>query len=165
MAATGINTAIITSVVAIMGPVTSRIAAEVAALGDMPFSILTCTASTTTMASSTTIPIAKTSPNNDIELTVKSKIGKNIKAAISETGIANVGIRVALQSCIKIKTTKITKTRAIIKVSIISSIPAIIGSVASNETSYLRSSGKVSAIASIVLITSSAKATAFVPGD
>ncbi len=65
---------------------------------------------------------------------VKPSRGKSIKAATRETGIASVGIKVARQSWMKIKTTKITKARAMIKVSIISAIPAVMGSVLSSET-------------------------------
>ena len=50
------------------------------------------------MASSTTIPIANTRPNNDSTLIVKPSAGKNMNAPIKDTGIANVGIKVALQS-------------------------------------------------------------------
>ena len=88
------------------------------------------------MASSTTIPIAKTKPNSERTLTVKPSTGNKINAPISETGIAMVGISVALQSCIKIKTTSITSASAIINVTTISAIPAVIGSVASRETVY-----------------------------
>ena len=96
--ATGINTATSTRVVAITGAVTFLMASLVAALVDMPLAIFTCTASTTTMASSTTIPMAKTSPSRESTLMVKPSNGKNMKAPISDTGMARVGIRVALQS-------------------------------------------------------------------
>ena len=98
MPATGINTAIKTSVVAITGAVTFLIASKVASLAVIPFSIFTCTASTTTMASSTTIPIARTNPSNESTLIVNPKAGKNIKAPMRDTGMARVGISVALQS-------------------------------------------------------------------
>src|ERR1700733_3582662 len=61
--ATGTNTAISTAVVAMIGPVTSFIAAFAAASGDFPSSICRLTFSTTTMASSTTSPIASTRPS------------------------------------------------------------------------------------------------------
>ncbi len=50
------------------------------------------------MASSTTIPIAKTNPKSDSTLIVNPSPGKKIKAPIKDTGMANVGINVALQS-------------------------------------------------------------------
>ena len=69
-------------------------------------------------------------------------MGKKINAPTNDTGIASVGISVALQSWIKMNTTRITKTSAIIKVTTISLIPAVIGSVVSSATSYLTLSGK-----------------------
>ena len=85
------------------------------------------------MASSTTIPIASTSPRSESTLIVKPNKGNIIKAAIRETGIAIVGIRAALQSCINIKTTNITRANATKRVIIISLIPAVIASVVSIE--------------------------------
>ena len=164
MAATGINTATRTSVVAIMGAVTSLIACTVASLGSIPFSILTWTASTTTMASSTTIPMAKTRPRRDNTLMVKPINGNRINAPIRETGMAMVGISAALQSWIKIKTTKITSARAINRVSMISSMPAVMARVVSRDTSYLKLSGKDPESSSIVFLTFSASSTALEPG-
>ena len=126
--------------------------------------MFTWTASTTTIASSTTIPIASTSPNNDRTLTVNPNIGKTINAPSNETGIATVGISVALQSWIKTKTTNITRSNAIIKVITISSIPAVIGAVASREISYFTLSGKDCESSAIVDFTDSASSTAFEPG-
>jgi hypothetical protein len=57
------NTAHSTSAIATIGPLTSRIARTVASCGVSPSAILRSTFSTTTMASSTTMPIASTSPN------------------------------------------------------------------------------------------------------
>ncbi len=98
MAATGTNTATRTSVVAMTGAVTSSMAFSVACLGFMPFSIFTCTASTTTIASSTTIPIASTSPRSERTFIEKPSTGKRMKAPTSDTGIAIVGMSAALQS-------------------------------------------------------------------
>ena len=62
--ATGTNTASSTSVVAMIGPVTCIIALRAASAGSRPSSCMSrCTFSTTTMASSTTRPIAKISAN------------------------------------------------------------------------------------------------------
>ena len=142
MADTGKNTATRTRVVAIMGAVTSRMASTVAGLDSIPLAILTWTASTTTMASSTTIPMASTSPSKDRLFTVKPNSGNATNAPSRETGMAMVGIRVARQSWIKIKTTKITRARAITRVSMISLIPLVMGSVASSDTSYRIPLGK-----------------------
>ncbi len=65
MNAVGTNTAISTSAVAMIGLVTSRIACCAAAMGARPRAMLRSTFSTTTIASSTTMPIASTRPNSD----------------------------------------------------------------------------------------------------
>ena len=57
------------------------------------------TASTTTMASSTTSPIASTSPKSESVLIEKPKSGKKTNVPISETGTASNGISVARQLC------------------------------------------------------------------
>ena len=59
------NTAHSTSAIAMIGPETSRIALTVASCGLRPASMLRSTFSTTTIASSTTMPIASTRPNSD----------------------------------------------------------------------------------------------------
>ncbi len=70
MNATGTNTESRTSVMAMMGAVISRMACLVASAGDSAgFSSMTrSTFSTTTMASSTTMPIASTTASSDTEL-------------------------------------------------------------------------------------------------
>ncbi len=57
------------------------------------------TASTTTIASSTTRPIASTRPNRDSVLMLNPNSGKNTNVPISDTGTASSGIRVARQPC------------------------------------------------------------------
>jgi len=59
---TGMNTASSTTVVATIGEATLRMASSAASRGFMPRSILTCAASTTTMASSTTRPLGASTP-------------------------------------------------------------------------------------------------------
>jgi hypothetical protein len=78
--------------------------------------------------------MARTNPRRDKTFIVKPSIGKRIKAPTSETGMARVGIRVALQSCMNINTTRITSNNAIIRVTIISLIPAVMAVVVSRET-------------------------------
>ena len=76
-----------------------------------------------------------------------------------------VGIRVARQSWMKIKTTRDDhSTRAIIRVSTISLMPAVIGLVASMEISYVMLWGKEPASSAMVLLMVSARATALDPG-
>ena len=98
---TGMKTASSTTVVAMIGEATLRIASAVASGGAMPRAMFTCTASTTTMASSTTRPIASTSPSSEMMLIEKPSSGKSAKAPMSETGIATSGITVARQSWMK----------------------------------------------------------------
>ena len=65
MNAVGTKTAQSTSAVAMIGLVTSLIARLAASTGDRPSAMLRSTFSTTTMASSTTMPMASTRPNSD----------------------------------------------------------------------------------------------------
>ena len=64
MNAHGMNTAVSTSPTAITGAETWLIALIVASRGARPCSMWCSTASTTTIASSTTMPIASTSPKS-----------------------------------------------------------------------------------------------------
>ena len=82
------------------------------------------TASTTTIASSTTMPIASTRPNIDSVLTEKPSIGKKMNVPISETGTVSSGISVARKFCRKMKTTSVTRITASTKVCTIDSIEA-----------------------------------------
>ncbi|MNL67279.1 hypothetical protein D3C87_1918460 [compost metagenome] len=68
MKASGTNTAHSVSAMAMMGPLTSRMARYVASRGLKPAAILRSTFSTTTIASSTTIPMASTIPKSDSAL-------------------------------------------------------------------------------------------------
>ena len=165
MNATGTKTAERTSAIATTGPETSSIALRVAAFGSIPCSMWCMTASTTTIASSTTMPIARTSPRSERTLTEKPRIGKTAKVAISETGTVRSGINVARQFCRKMKTTMITRRIASKRVWTISLIPSEIASVVSRDIVHFRSFGKVGSIAFIVFSTASRTASAFDPGD
>src|SRR6516165_8143693 len=98
------------------GEETSSITLSAASFGERPFSIWFSTASTTTMASSTTNPIAKTRPNRDSVLTENPNRGKSANVLTSETGTAHNGINVARQPWRKIKTTTMTRIIASAKV-------------------------------------------------
>ena len=106
------NTAISTAVVATMGPVTSDIALRVAARGGRPASSCRSTFSTTTMASSTTRPIASTMPSRLSMLSEKPQISMTARVATSDTGIAMVGMTVVRQLCRKTNTTATTSASA-----------------------------------------------------
>ena len=109
MKAQGTNTAIMTMVVAMIGPRTSARPSRVACFRSVaPSSSLRSTFSTTTMASSTTRATASTSPSSVSWLIEKPKAAMKAKVPISETGTAMQGMRVLRQLCRKTNTT--TKT-------------------------------------------------------
>ncbi len=97
MNATGTKTAISTAVVAMIGPVTSDIAACAAFRGGRPFSSCRSTFSTTTIASSTTRPIASTMPSRLSIFNEKPITCMTARVAINETGMAMVGMSVVRQ--------------------------------------------------------------------
>ncbi len=99
MNATGTKTAISTAVVAMIGPMTSVIALRAAASGRNPASSWRSTFSTTTMASSTTRPMANTMPSMLSVLSEKPISCMTTNVAISDTGIAMLGMSVVRQFC------------------------------------------------------------------
>src|SRR5579864_4379321 len=110
---TGTNTEIKTSEVATTALATSAIAADVAACGSVwSASMCRCAFSMTTIASSTTSPVASVIPKSVRELMEKPNILMNAKVPISETGIVTAGIMVARQSSKKKKITMMTMTIA-----------------------------------------------------
>src|ERR1700752_3225274 len=116
MNAVGTNTAQSTSAVATMGPVTSFIACTVAAIGLSPSLMLRSTFSTTTIASSTTMPIASTSPNSDSALIENPNANMIAKVPTIDTGTDNRGMIEARQVCknrITTSTTRATATRSV----------------------------------------------------
>ena len=71
-----------------------------------------CTFSMTTMASSTTSPVASVMPKSVSELMEKPKSLMKAKVPISETGMVTAGMMVARQSSRKRKMTAMTMTMA-----------------------------------------------------
>ena len=111
--ATGTNTAHSTSTIATTAPETSRIASTAASNGAMLFSrIRRSTFSSTTMASSTTMPIASTSAKSVRVLMENPTAQSPAKAPTSDTGTAIIGISVARQVCRKRNTTARTRIAA-----------------------------------------------------
>ena len=100
------------------------------------------TFSTTTMASSTTRPMARTIAKRVNVLMEKPKMIKLAKVPIRDTGIAKTGIRVALQLWRKRNTMMITKASASLKVCTTSPMDSEINSVLSMIGTYFISSGK-----------------------
>src|SRR5271154_5116989 len=96
---TGTNTEISTSEVAMTALVTSPIASDVALCGSQCSSeICRCTFSITTIASSTTRPVASVIPKSVRELMEKPNILMNANVPTRETGIVMAGMTVARQS-------------------------------------------------------------------
>ena len=116
MKATGTNTAASTSVIVTIGVVISAIAARVASSGRRPRWRYFSTFSTTMIASSTTRPIARTSPQSVSELIEKPKAAITANVATSETGIASIGMIVARKPWRKTNTTIMTRTNDSISV-------------------------------------------------
>ncbi len=71
-----------------------------------------CTFSMTTMASSTTSPVARVMPKSVSELMEKPKILMKAKVPMSETGMVTAGMMVARQSCRNRKMTMMTMMMA-----------------------------------------------------
>ena len=99
MNAQGTNTAHSTTATATTGLVTSSIARRAASRAGRPFSSQRSTFSTTTMASSTTMPIANTSPNSEMLLRLKPNTFITANVPTMATGTATSGITVARQFC------------------------------------------------------------------
>src|SRR5258705_7764160 len=85
--AVGTNTAVSTTAIEVPASPTSSHALLVASFRSRPCSTHRCTFSTTTIASSTTMPIANTSPNNESELRENPIRAITAKVPINETGI------------------------------------------------------------------------------
>ena len=91
--ATGRNTASSTSTIEISAPAISVIACFAASSGASPFCVMfTSTFSTTTMASSTTRPIARIMPNMVSMLIEKPSRCMPTKVPTIDTGTARIGI-------------------------------------------------------------------------
>src|SRR5260221_2679577 len=95
MKAEGTKTAHNVRGIAREAPPTSYMVRCAASLGDMPSRILRSTFSTTTIASSTTMPTASTNPNRDRLLIEIPRAARMLNVPISETGIATTGMMVA----------------------------------------------------------------------
>ena len=74
--------------------------------------MLRCTFSTTTMASSTTIPMASTRPNSDSALIEKPNALMSVNVPMIDTGTASNGMMAARQLCRNRTTTTTTSARA-----------------------------------------------------
>ncbi len=129
MKAAGTNTAHNTKAMAINADPTSSMVRFAASRGARPAAMLRSTFSTTTIASSTTMPMASTRPNSDRLLIENPKIAIKKKVPISDTGIATIGIMAARQVCRNRMTTRTTKTIASRMVSVTASMDCWMNSV------------------------------------
>ncbi len=112
MNAGGINTDISTSVTPRIGANSSCIAAMLAWRGLLPRSMCWTVPSTTTMASSTTMPMASTTAKSVSRLMVKPIADMAAKEPMIVTGTVVAGTRVARQSCRNSTMTSSTSTPA-----------------------------------------------------
>ena len=113
MKATGRKTDSSTRVMARMGPVIWPMAFLAASLGPRPSSaMIRSTFSTTTMASSTTMPMASTTASREMVLAEKPRASRKAKVPMRATGTATRGMRVARQLPRKTKTTRMTRAKA-----------------------------------------------------
>ena len=123
--ATGMNTDISTSDVATTAPPISRIARAVAWNGLVLSSTMWRTIfSKTTIASSTTRPVARVNPKSVSVLIENPSIFIAANVPISETGIVIDGISVLCQFCKKMKMTSTTRAIAMSRVTKTSLIDA-----------------------------------------
>ncbi len=133
--ATGTNTAISTSPVATTAPSTSRMASDAALRAETLYSWM-CRSmfSMTTIASSTTMPVARMIPKSVSVLIEKPISFTNANAPISDTGIVIAGISVLRHVCRNTKITRTTSTMASMSVVTTSRIDASTTSVVLKDT-------------------------------
>ena len=109
---------------AISAPVTSRIVRCAASRGERPSRTCRSTASTMTMASSTTMPTASTNAKSDSELIEKPSASWTAKVPTRLTGMAMIGMIAARHVWRKTRTTMTTRMIASINVSCTASTEA-----------------------------------------
>src|SRR5215467_3637715 len=145
MNADGTNTAHSTSAIAIRAAPTSSMLLTAASCGDSPAAMLRSTFSTTTIASSTTIPIASTSPNSVSVLIVKPSRSSTANVPMIETGTASSGITDARQVCKNTITTITTSSAASNSVSTTERIDSDTNTVGSYGASQVSPAGNACA--------------------
>ena len=113
MKLTGMNTAMNTNVVATSAVEMPPMASTAALYADLyPSSNFACTASTTTMESSTTVPITSTSAKRVIMLRLNPATKRNANVPTRDTMIEIVGMMVERRLWRKMNTTRITRRMA-----------------------------------------------------
>ena len=165
MNAGGRNTDISTSVIPMIGPISSRIASIAPCLGVWPRSTCCDTPSTTTIASSTTIPIASTTANSVSRFTENPIAAIAANAPMIVTGTVVAGTSVARQSCRNTTITTSTSNPASNSVWYTSLTDSFTNVVVSNGIDYSRPSGKSRAISAIFARTRAAVSRALASGS
>ena len=112
MKAEGMKTAQSVRAIATSAPPTSSIVRWAASRGDKPWLRLRSTFSTTTIASSTTMPTASTRPNRLRLLSERPKADRTANVPMSEIGMAMIGTMEARQVCRNTITTTTTSATA-----------------------------------------------------
>ena len=164
--AIGMNTAISTSAVATTGPTTSAVARRVASRGSTPpSSRCRWVFSTTTMASSTTMPMARTRPKRVSVLIEKPKAPMTANVPTRDTGMVSVGIRVVRQSWRNTYTVRTTSAMAMKRVSTTSSIDTRTNSVVLYGRSWCTPLGKLGASRAMAACTPRDTWSALAPGS
>ena len=129
---TGIKTAASTMATPTSAPLIWLMAFFVASRGESPSSAMTrSTFSTTTMASSTSRPMASTRPNMESVLMLKPSAAIRPKVPSSTTGMAIAGMIVARQFCRKSSITRTTSAMPSSSVFTTSVIEAVMNGVTS----------------------------------
>src|SRR5262249_20503399 len=167
MNATGTNTESKTKVIARIGPVISVMAFlhASAIVSSGSSSITRSMFSTTTMASSTTIPMASTSASKETVLAEYPMRSNTANVPTMDTGTATRGMSVVRNLPRNRNTTIATKTMAITIVQTTSSIVAVTKTVASKNTLCARSLGNRADSVFMVSRTCFATSTALDPGS
>ena len=146
-------------------PVIWPMALTVASIGDRPSSVMMrSTFSITTIASSTTMPIASTMPNSESWLMVKPIRYMPRNVPISATGITRVGMMVARRFCRKISITRNTSAIASSRVLTTSSIEICTKVELSYGLNQVTPCGNVTCSSSMRALTASATPSALAPG-
>src|SRR3984893_11131251 len=141
--ATGTNTATSTSDVATTAPATSVMATDAALCGSvMPSAMCRSTFSMTTIASSTTKPVASVMPNSVNVLIENPKALMKMNVPTSDTGMVIAGINVLRQSCKNKKITAITSAMACSNVISTSRMDSLTTLVVSKAIAYFSPGGK-----------------------
>src|ERR1051326_4218915 len=141
--ATGTNTATRTNEVATTALATSLMATRAASWASCKPSLMwRSTFSMTTIASSTTRPVASVIPNSVSVLMEKPSNFTKAKVPISETGMVTAGLLVVRTSCVKTRITSTTRMIASSKVTKTSLMDSLTTSVVSKATCTCMPGGK-----------------------